>query len=56
VNLTVTPTLERVRRLESAGYIEAIRRLIPKLWARPAAYVEVSLDRTTPDASTASKR
>jgi Lrp/AsnC family leucine-responsive transcriptional regulator len=52
VNLTVTPTLERVRRLESAGYIEGyFARLSPrKLGLGLLAYVEVSLDRTTPDA------
>lgn len=52
VNLTVTPTLERVRRLESAGYIEGyFARLNPgKLGLGLLAYVEVSLDRTTPDA------
>ena len=52
VNLTVTPTLERVRRLESAGYIEGyFARLDPKkLGLGLLAYVEVSLDRTTPDA------
>ena len=52
VNLTVTPTLERVRRLESGGYIEgSFARLNPgKLGLGLLAYVEVSLDRTTPDA------
>jgi Lrp/AsnC family leucine-responsive transcriptional regulator len=52
VNLTVTPTLERVRRLEAAGYIEGyFARLSPrKLGLGLLAYVEVSLDRTTPDA------
>jgi Lrp/AsnC family leucine-responsive transcriptional regulator len=52
VNLTVTPTLERVRRLEAAGYIEGyFARLNPrKLGLGLLAYVEVSLDRTTPDA------
>jgi Lrp/AsnC family transcriptional regulator, leucine-responsive regulatory protein len=52
VNLTVTPTLERVRRLESTGYIEGyFARLNPrKLGLGLLAYVEVSLDRTTPDA------
>ena len=52
VNLTVTPTLERVRRLESGGYIEGyFARLNPgKLGLGLLAYVEVSLDRTTPDA------
>src|SRR3982074_1348380 len=51
-NLTVTPTLERVRRLETHGYIEGyFARLNPgKLGLGLLAYVEVSLDRTTPDA------
>jgi Lrp/AsnC family transcriptional regulator, leucine-responsive regulatory protein len=52
VNLTVTPTLERVRRLEGDGYIEGyFARLNPgRLGLGLLAYVEVSLDRTTPDA------
>jgi len=52
VALTVTPTLERVRRLERSGYIEGyFARLDPaKLGLGLLAYVEVSLDRTTPDA------
>jgi Lrp/AsnC family transcriptional regulator, leucine-responsive regulatory protein len=52
VHLTVTPTLERVRRLESSGYIEGyFARLDPRrLGLGLLAYVEVSLDRTTPDA------
>ena len=52
VHLTVTPTLERVRRLEGAGYIEGyFARLSPrKLGLGLLAYVEVLLDRTTPDA------
>jgi Lrp/AsnC family leucine-responsive transcriptional regulator len=52
VHLTVTPTLERVRRLESTGYIEGyFARLSPRrLGLGLLAYVEVSLDRTTPDA------
>jgi len=52
VHLTVTPTLERVRRLENAGYIEGyFARLNPRrLGLGLLAYVEVSLDRTTPDA------
>src|SRR5438309_9149033 len=58
VNLTVTPTLERVRRLEAAGYIEGyFARLNPrKLGLGLLAYVEVSLDRTPPMPSTASSR
>jgi Lrp/AsnC family transcriptional regulator, leucine-responsive regulatory protein len=52
VHLSVTPTLERVRRLESRGYIEGyFARLNPaRLGQGLLAYVEVSLDRTTPDA------
>ena len=52
VHLTVTPTLERVRRLETCGYIEGyFARLNPRrLGLGLLAYVEVSLDRTTPDA------
>jgi Lrp/AsnC family leucine-responsive transcriptional regulator len=52
VNLTVTPTLERVRRLEAAGYIEGYfaRLNAQKLGLGLLAFVEVSLDRTTPDA------
>src|ERR1700731_5249187 len=52
VHLTVTSTLERVRRLESCGYIEGyLARLNPgRLGLGLLAYVEVLLDRTTPDA------
>lgn len=52
VHLTVTPTLERVRRLDAAGYIDGyFARLNPrKLGLGLLAYVEVSLDRTTADA------
>ncbi len=52
VHLSVTPTLERVRRLERTGYIEGyFARLDPmRLGLGLLAYVEVSLDRTTPDA------
>ena len=51
VHLTVTPTLERVRRLESCGYIEGYfaRLSARRLGLGLLAYVEVSLDRTTPD-------
>src|ERR1700680_3434495 len=50
VHLTVTPTLERVRRLESAGYIEGyFARLNPgRLGLGLLAYVEVLMGRTTP--------
>ena len=52
VNLSVTPTLERVRRLEAAGFIEGYfaRLSARKLGLGLLAYIEVSLDRTTPDA------
>ena len=52
VNLTVTPTLERVRRLEAGGYIDGYfaRLNALKLGLGLLAYVEVSLDRTTPEA------
>src|SRR6516225_1408248 len=52
VHLTVTPTLERVRRLESGRCIEVYSApLTPRrLGLGLLAYVEVSLDRTTPDA------
>lgn len=52
VNLTVTPALERVRRLETAGYIDGYfaRLNARKLGMGLLAYVEVTLDRTTPDA------
>ncbi|MGB6486886.1 MAG: AsnC family transcriptional regulator, partial [Steroidobacteraceae bacterium] len=48
VNLTITPTLERVRRLEAGGFIDGyFARLDPrKLGLGLLAYVEVSLDRT----------
>ncbi|HVS78510.1 MAG TPA: Lrp/AsnC ligand binding domain-containing protein [Steroidobacteraceae bacterium] len=52
VNLTVTPTLERVRRLEAGGFIAGYfaRLNALKLGLGLLAYVEVSLDRTTPEA------
>jgi Lrp/AsnC family transcriptional regulator, leucine-responsive regulatory protein len=52
VHLSVTPTFERARRLEKERYIEGyFARLNPsKLGLGLLAYVEVSLDRTTPDA------
>jgi Lrp/AsnC family transcriptional regulator, leucine-responsive regulatory protein len=52
VSLTVTPVLERVRRLEAAGYIDGYfaRLNARKLGLGLLAYVEVTLDRTTPDA------
>lgn len=52
VHLSITPTLERVRRLEAAGLIEGyFAKLSPRrLGLGLLAYVEVLLDRTTPDA------
>lgn len=51
VNLSATPCLERVRRLEQAGYIrEYVAVLEPeKLGVDLLVYVEVTLDRTTPE-------
>jgi Lrp/AsnC family leucine-responsive transcriptional regulator len=52
VGLSPTPCLERVRRLESAGYIEGYKaRLNPeKLGITILAFIEVSLIKTNPDA------
>jgi Lrp/AsnC family transcriptional regulator, leucine-responsive regulatory protein len=52
VHLSVTPTLERVRKLEAAGYIDGYfaRLSSRKLGLGLLAYVEVLLDRTTRDA------
>ena len=51
VNLSPTPCLERVRRLEREGYIQGYAaRLDPeKLGAGLMILVQVTLDRTTPD-------
>ena len=51
VNLSATPCLERVRRLEQAGYIrDYVAVLDPqKIDASLLLYVEVTLDRTTPE-------
>lgn len=51
VHLSATPCLERVRRLERDGYIRGYAAdLDPaKLGAGLIAFVEVQLDRTTPD-------
>jgi len=51
VNLSATPCLERVRRLEQAGYIrEYVAILDPqRMDVGLLLYVEVTLDRTTPD-------
>lgn len=51
VNLSATPCLERVRRLEQVGYIrDYVAVLDPRrLDVGLLLYVEVTLDRTTPD-------
>jgi Lrp/AsnC family leucine-responsive transcriptional regulator len=51
IALSPTPCLERVRRLERAGYIRGYRaELAPeKLGAGLLVFVQVTLDRTTPD-------
>lgn len=52
VNLSPTPCLERVRRLEREKYIQGYYALLDphRLGAGLVAYVEVSLDRTTTNA------
>ena len=49
VNLSQTPTLERVRRLERDGFVERYVALLnpEKMQAALTAFVEVVLDRTT---------
>jgi Lrp/AsnC family leucine-responsive transcriptional regulator len=51
VHLSVTPCTERVRRLEDQGYIRGYHaHLDPaKLGQSLLAYIQVQLDRTTPD-------
>lgn len=51
VNLSPTPCLERVRRLESAGYIEgySARLSAEKLGMGLTVFVQLTLDRTKPD-------
>lgn len=51
VNLSPTPCLERVRRLEKSGYIIGYAaRLAPsKLEAGLTVFVQITLDRTTSD-------
>ncbi len=51
VNLSPTPCLERVRRLEADGYIlDYVTLLNPqKLGAGVICFIQVLLDRTTPD-------
>lgn len=51
VHLSATPCAERVKRLETAGYIRGYHALLDpaKLDQGLLAYVQVELDRTTPD-------
>ena len=51
VSLSPTPCLERVRRLESAGYIEgySARLSADKLGMGLTVFVQLTLDRTKPD-------
>ena len=51
VNLSPTPTLERVKRLERDGFIERYAALLnpEKMQAGMIAFVQVVLDRTTED-------
>jgi len=51
INLSPTPCLERVRRLEADGYIlDYVTLLNPqKLGAAVVSFVQVLLDRTSPD-------
>ena len=51
VHLSITPCTERVRRLEQQGYIRSFHaHLDPaKLEQSLLAYIQVQLDRTTPD-------
>lgn len=51
VNLSASPCLERVKRLEQAGYIESYRAQLnaQKLDYGMSAFIQVTLDRTTAD-------
>lgn len=51
INLSPTPCLERVRRLEAAGYINGYRAVLDpaKLDQALMIFVQITLDRTTPD-------
>ncbi len=51
VNLSPAPCLARVRRLEKSGYISGYKAVLnpEKLGLSLLAYVEITLDRTTPD-------
>jgi Lrp/AsnC family leucine-responsive transcriptional regulator len=52
VHLTTSPCLDRVRRLEQQGYIQGYAALLNPhhLGARLLAFVEVRIERTTPEA------
>ena len=51
VNLSPSPCLERVKRLEAEGYIEAYQARLnaAKLNQAMSAFIQVTLDRTTGD-------
>jgi Lrp/AsnC family leucine-responsive transcriptional regulator len=51
VHLTTSPCLERVHRLEKEGYIQGYTALLnpQRLGARLLAFVQVRVDRTTPE-------
>ena len=51
INLSASPCLERVRRLEKEGYIECYRAVLNpiKLNYSMSAFIQVTLDRTTSD-------
>ncbi len=51
VNLSPTPCLERVRRLERDGFISGYRAVLnpAKLGLPLVVFIEVALDRTSPD-------
>ncbi|RED44676.1 Lrp/AsnC ligand binding domain-containing protein [Aestuariispira insulae] len=51
VNLSPTPCLERVRRLERDGFIKGYKAILEpaKLGQALTVFVQMTLDRTTPD-------
>jgi len=51
INLSASPCLDRVRRLEKEGYIERYRAVLNsiKLGYSMSAFIQVTLDRTTSD-------
>lgn len=51
INLSASPCLDRVRRLEKEGYIERYRAVLNsiKLNYGMSAFIQVTLDRTTSD-------